>query len=203
MDNKTAERIILSNTLGELRTGIPDLKAAGVNHVDDHAFRKWFNSVKKHLSQDPEKTGTEYEAVEGLLFYNLRMRRGDEGYDERDQKTFLRDLDQCDIQLSSAIENLLTGLKSRPAEAPRPEPKPHTTIHAERAYVHTGEGAQINIETINMKMVLEALAREAEKVEKKKKVPEGAKSIREQITELSKHPAVAPLLTVGLKYFGF
>jgi len=196
MDNKAAERIILSNKLGELRTGIPDLKAAGVKHVDDQAFRQWFNSVKKSLAQDPEKTQQEYEAVESLLFYDLRMRRGDEGYDARDQKILIRDLEECDIQLSSAIENLLTGLKSLPAEAPRAEPKPHTTIHAERAYVHSGQGDQINIETINVQMVLEALAREAEKLVDETEAKNG---IRAQITDLAKHPAVTPLLTLGLK----
>lgn len=198
MDNKAVERIILSKKLLELRAGIPDLMAAGVNRIDDHAFRQWFNSVKKHLAQDPEKTGHEYQAVEYLLFCDSRMRLT-KGYDESDQKAFVRDLEECDIQLFSAIENLATGLKSRPVEAPRAEPKPHTTINAAHAYVHTGTGAQINIETINVKMILEALAHEAEKEEKKTKEPEGKKGIREQINDLAKHPAVTPLLTLGLK----
>lgn len=183
--------------LVELKEKVEEFKPKGVDFSKDAVFRKWHKDVIRFLRLGSPHTTQEVNDVEHLWFRSHVMSMGG-GYTRGDQQCYIQDLDTVSNALDAAAENISLDLipySQEPKVQKGHQTKPSVVVHSAETVI-TGNQNTVSINSLTVSDFMRSLHNEIDAQVKDENSREG---LRAQLTALAKHPAFAPLMTLGLK----
>jgi hypothetical protein len=197
------ENMEIIDRLKKLLADIPGLKSKGSRQRDSVEFRKWRESTEKWLNAGGPSTAEQLERIKGLDFASLQMRGfGEEEYlpEDEDAEEYIKDLENAEIFIESAIENLELKLIPRERKQTTDDDAGKSkygkmTIN-QPGQVFVGDSNTVNFQNLSLRDIFISLEKE---IENKVSDQNEKRKLLDRLKELVNSPLINTLLsqTIG------